>query len=224
MKKCVINYASENWYPRGQQRLQQSLKDTGFNGDFLKWSDAHEIGSPTHQEAPYAFKPHALKSAFTRGYELVLWCDASVWAVKPIDSVFGYLSEHSHMFFYNTCAGEWTSDACLNGFGISREAAMKIPMLMGICMGFNLTHDVTRKFLNQWLEKSRDGFSFPGDWRNDHNQVSSDPRCKGHRHDQSVASILAFNLGMEYIVPHETFFSYWSPSMKESVVLTGQGM
>lgn len=225
MKTCIINYASGAWYPRGQARLVQSLRDVG-NGDIpcFIWKDPAQLGCPSHQQVPYAFKPYALQHALDMGYELALWCDASVWAIKPLAPVFNHLAEHSHLFFHNTSTGMWTSDACLNGFGISRDKAMDMPMLMGICMGFNLTYHVTRDFLKQWTAKANDGFSFPGAWDNSTKQVSADERCRGHRHDQSVASIIACNLGMEYTMPHETYFSYWAPTMKDSVVLTAQGM
>jgi hypothetical protein len=225
MKTCILNYASGAWYPNGQARLVKSLNDVG-NSDIpcFVWKDHTQLGCPPHQQVPYAFKPYALQHAKDMGYELALWCDASVWAIKNIQPVFDYLSTHSHLFFHNSCIGRFTSDACLAGFGLSRDDAMNLSGLMGICMGFNLTAPVTQEFLRQWLAKSKDGFSFPGAWKNDQQQVSKDPRCAGHRHDQSVASIIALNLKMELLIAHETFFSYWEPVMKDSVVLTAQGM
>jgi len=224
-KTCIINYASGSWYPRGQDRLVKSLCDVG-NGDIpcFAWKNHEELGCPPHVEVPYAFKPYALEHARNMGYELALWCDASVWAVKNIQPVFDYLSEHSHLFFYNANIGRFTSDACLQGFNLSRDEAMNMNMLMGICMGFNLTAPVTQEFLRQWLEKSKDGFSFPGTWNNVEQQVSTDPRCVGHRHDQSVASIIAHNLKMKLVVDSETCFTYYIPKMPDCVVLTAQGM
>jgi hypothetical protein len=173
---------------------------------------------------PYGFKPYALKRVYEQGYELVLWCDASVWAIKPITPVWDYLAAHSHLFFHNANIGRFTSDACLAGFGLKRDDAMNLSGLMGICMGFNMTAPVTQEFFRQWFAKANDGFSFIGAWSNERHQVSQDDRCAGHRHDQSVASIIAVNLKMELLIAHETFFSYWEPHFKESVVLTAQGM
>lgn len=42
--------------------------------------------------------------------------------------------------------------------------------------------------------------------------------------DQTCASIIANRLGMQFLVPHETYFSYWAPVVKDSVVLLAQGM
>jgi len=223
---CVINFAdTTGWYPRGQQRLLSSLKEVGFDGDVFGWNSSDLPGCPPHSEAPYAFKPFALQKAHSLGYKRVLWCDASVWAIKPIQPVFDYLAENSHMFFHNTVTGIFTSDRCLAAMGLTREESMKQDMLMGICMGWNLEHEITQEFLKQWLHHAKDGVSFPGRWTNDRLTESQDPRCKGHRHDQSVASILAVRMGMKYIIPHLTYFQYWEPDkMHHSVVLTAQGM
>jgi hypothetical protein len=231
-KTCIINYAEAcwwkgggTWYPQGQARLVQSLKDTG-NSDLtcFAWKNADELGCPSHADVPYAFKPYALQRAKEDGYELVLWCDASVWAIKNIQPVFDHLAKHSHLFFHNSNIGRFTSDACLDGFNLSRDKAMNMDGLMGICMGFNLTMPVTQEFLQQWLAKAKDGFSFPGTWNNDQQQVSKDPRCVAHRHDQSVASIIACNLGMKTVIGPETFFTYYEPTMPDCVVLTARGM
>ena len=211
MKKCIVNFAKGGWYPAGQRRLRESLVENDFDGDIFTFHSESELGPdcPSHQEAPYAFKPFALKWAFEHGYDHVIWTDASVWAIRPIEPMFEHIEKHGWMFFLNTCTGNWTSDACLKSFSIDREQAMNIQMLMGICMGWNLTHPLCRSFLNVWLEKAVDHVTFPGSWTNKHHEVSSDPRVYGHRHDQSAASIIAWRLGMNLIVPHETYFEYY---------------
>lgn len=214
MKKCVINFAAGGWYPRGQQRLVSSLHSTSFDGDIKAHCHESQIGAPPHSECPYGFKPYALLNAVQLGYTHVLWADASVWAIKNIQPMFDHIDRHGWMFFLNTCTGNWTSDACLEAFGVTRDESMNIPMLMGICMGFNMTHPTTQKFLEIWLEHARNGKSFPGSWTNKFQEVSSDPRVYGHRHDQSAASIIAHQLGMSLIVPHETYFEYYQNPRK----------
>lgn len=218
MKKCIINYASGSWYPAGQLRLQQSLAETKFDGDVIVWRDEKAISpiTPRHCECPYGFKPHALLWAARNGYDQVIWADASVWAIRNIQPMFDHITKHGWMLFYNCCTGNWTSDACLKGFGITRDEAMSIHMLMGICMGWDLNNATCLKFLDLWLAKASDGFSFPGSWTNQRHEVSADPRVSGHRHDQSVASILAHQLGMNLIVPHETFFQYYENPTKNT--------
>lgn len=211
-KACVINFGKSAWYPRGQERLIESLQTVGFEGDVLTFHDESQIGAPTHQQSPYAFKPFALKCAVERGYELVLWTDCSVWAIKPIEPMFEHLEKHGHLFFYNCNTGNWSSDASLSSFGLTREQAFEIPMLMGICMGWNMTKPVCQDFLKRWLVKATDGVTFPGSWTNKNREVSADSRVYGHRHDQTAASIIAHSLEMPLIVAHESYFQYYANS------------
>lgn len=225
MKKCVINFAAGGWYGNGQKRLVESLKSTGFDGDVLTWSDPAVLGCLPHQQVPYGFKPYALKHAADKGYELVLWADASCWAIKNIQPMFDHIEEHGHLFFYNNMIGVFTSDRCLANFGVSREEADKMEMLMGICMGFNMTNPKCQELLKDWVAAANDGSSFQGAWTNNNQEVSTSPTCKGHRHDQSVASILACRLKMDYVVAHHTYFQDDEPgNMIDEIVMVAQGM
>lgn len=236
-KACVVNFGKNAWYPVGQERLVSSLKAVGWDGDVLTFCDESEIGAPPHQVAPYAFKPFALKRAVELGYDQVLWADCSVWAIKPIAPMFEHIRRHGHMLFNNVVAGHYSSDASLKSFGITREESFKIDMLMGICMGWDMTTPKCQEFLKEWLEKAVDGVTFPGSWTNKNHEVSDDPRVFGHRHDQTAATYIAHRLGMELIVGHHTYFQYYeNPAkvayainqdmsmMNHGVVMVAQGM
>lgn len=241
-KTCIINYASGAWYPRGQDRLFRSLIDVQFFklGDVFIFKNEAELKCPAHSRVPYGFKVAAFNRAADLGYKLILWCDAAVWAHKPLDPLFEHIEREGHVFFQGgwNCA-QWTSDNCLVQMEVTRDQAEKMPMYMACCMGLNLENPRSVEFLTRLNKYAWDGISFIGDWHNDHQQVSKDPRCLGHRHDQSVGSILAHQLGMEQIVGHETFFAYYNnkagipyqygqqndlTGIKESVVMLTQGM
>jgi hypothetical protein len=236
MKTCVINFAKGRWYPHGQYRLVRSLIETHFDGEILVFGEEKDLpGCPNHRDAPYAFKPFALKTVFERGYEVVLWADASVWAIQNVRPLVEEILRRGWMFIHNTCAGEWTSDACLAQLGVSRDEAMRIPMLMGLCMGWDMSNRKCQIFLKEWLEKATDKVSFPGSWTNKNREVSADPRVRGHRHDQSVASFLAHRHGMEYTPNDQAFFQYYANPqrtlfngdlslIRPEVVMIGQGM
>lgn len=237
MKKCVINWAKGAWYPEGQARLVKSLRKVGFSGDILTFTEESEVGCPPHNQVPYAFKPYAINFAVSKGYELILWCDASCWAIKPVDGMFEEIEKNNYMFFHNCSCGPYSSDASLASFGISREESFNIPMLMGICMGFNMKSEVCQEFQRRWFEKANDGVTFPGSWYNHNKEVSADPRVMGHRHDQTAASLIAHQLDMKFIVPHHTYFQYYqNPSnttyakdpdmsmINGNVVMIAQGM
>lgn len=236
-KHCIINFAKGFWYPQGQARLLRSLRDTGYAGDCFTWSDERAISAPPHEMMPYAFKIAAFNYAVAAGYKLVLWCDAAVFAIRPVDVIFEHIEKYGHILFQSgfNCA-QWTSDACLAACGVSRDEAEKMTMYMACCMGIDVDHLRSREFLRRLTERALDGVSLPGAWRNEDKSVSQDPRCQGHRHDQSAGSIIAAQLGMDVIVGHETYFSYFTNGVynyggqnnmngiKDSVVMLSQGM
>ena len=104
--------------------------------------------------------------------------------------------------------GDYTSDACLNQFGMTREEAFDSKMIMACVMGFDVQNPVAAEFLNRYISAALDGVSYHGDWHNNNLQVSRDMRVKGHRHDQSVASIIAKQMGMTITNAQSTYFAY----------------
>jgi hypothetical protein len=183
MRKAVINVCTNNGgYPQGQKRLAETIKDADFYG----YVGEHKVGAPPHNKIPYAFKPFAIEHLRKKGYDLVLWCDASMIAVKPLFELFkiieldGYLMEESGHYL-----GRWCNDKALRNMGITREQAMKIPMYSAGMTGLNLKDETAIKFLDDWLNFAKDGETFVGDW-------------KDHRHDMSVASFLAHKYNMKF--------------------------
>lgn len=229
-KRAVVNFARGGWYAQGRDRLWASLDAVNFDGQlrFYCWEDA--LGCRPHSEQPYAFKPHALLAAHAAGDDVVLWCDASVWAIRDLGPVFAHIEEHGHLLFYNCSTGPWASDASLKYFGMDREQAFATPMLMGLCMGLDLRQERPRKFMRQWLDAVP---TFGGSWTNAHGEVSDDLRVNGHRHDQTASSIIAHRLGMNLTIAHQTFLHVpdWKveettrdPRIAGSVALLAQGM
>ena len=225
MKICILNFATKTnkVYMRGQTRLVQSLKKTGFKGDVYSWKSESQFGCPTHREVPYAFKPYALKWARDKGYDCALWLDASFWAIKPLDPIFGIIKDTGHLMQNDgNRLGHWTHDRCLNKYGITRDEAMKIRMYSAGCTGLNFSNEKSNDFLDQWYDAANDGESFQGDWDNKRNKMSKDPRCRGHRHDMSVATILAHKLEMDYQKAW-SIFTYGKNSRHPDVYLICRG-
>ena len=215
MKRVVINFASGAWYPKGQVRLHRTLKENGYTGDFLGYQDPAKFGSPTHAEVPYAFKTYSFIDAVKRGYEQIIFADSSIFAVKSWDPVWDIISEQGYFFEEaGHWTGTWTKDSVLEKFEVTRDQAMKIPMLTAGFAGIDVTNPVGMDFLMEWHRFACDGDSFKGAWRNRNGEVSKDPRCEGHRHDMSVASLLAWKMGMK-LGKGGTFLAYiGGPYMK----------
>ena len=98
-KQVVVSFADKaGSYQRAMKRLEDSLQQTGFDGQFLGYTDYAEIGSPTHKgdanSVPYAFKAFSIKKAMESGADLLLWCDSPVYATKSIQPIFDHINEH----------------------------------------------------------------------------------------------------------------------------------
>lgn len=211
MKQTVVSFADgAGNYLKAMARLEHSLKQTGFDGEFKGINDYGHIGARHHKEVPYQFKALAIKKAMEEGAELLLWCDSVVYATKSIQPIFDHIEKHGYLFFDNIgfSIGDYTSDACLSQHGMTREESFNSRMLMGCMMGFNLRDSKAQEFLDRYIKASQDGVSFMGSWTNNNLEVSTDMRCKGTRHDQSAASIIVKKMGLTLTNAQETFFAY----------------
>jgi hypothetical protein len=200
---CFVNFANHfGWYQRGQGRLRKSIVEHAPETPFVGLSSFEHIDSPTHAEVNYAFKPLAMFQAYRQGFDGLVWLDASCWLRKAPAGILEKVNTDGHLFFYNCSAGTWTSDVCLGHFGLTRDEAMQIPMIQACIMGLNLNYPPAVELLNRLAGKARAHPEiFHGDWSNDRGTISKDPRCRGHRHDQSVASILIHQINREYDAP-----------------------
>lgn len=195
MKKCVVSFADNKGdYRKKLKRLEQSLKGN-FDGDFLGFTDYKEINCESHHVIPYKFKPYAIKKAVEMGYDLILWCDSPVVAVKPLQPVFEFIEKRGYLFFNNIGhpLGRWTNDKALEHFGITRKEAMNIKMIMACCMGFKVENLTAATFLSEYIQLADE--LYPGNWTD-------------HRHDQTVASFLIYDMNMRMLEGHKTFFAY----------------
>ena len=242
--RVVLNFANNvGRYIQMQNRLKQSLERVGFDGDVLTWNHEEHISGdcPYHKSedlnlhaqgrvVPYAFKAYAIKKAIDMGYETIIWMDSAVYASKDITPFINQIEKDGYIFFDNVgfSVGDYTSDKCLSKFGWSRDKAFQSKMIMACVMGINTKSKEAIAFFNQYYEAAKDGVSYPGSWHNHNGEVSDDLRVQGHRHDQSVASIIIEDMGLKITNGQETHFAYSSHTgilpISESVCLWSQGI
>jgi hypothetical protein len=192
MKRCIVSFADTPVYQAKMRRLEKSIP---YGIDFLGFTSIDQIGSKSHQEVPYAFKPASIAKAKELGYDVVLWCDSPIHVIKPLDQAFEYLEENGYFFFDNIghSLGMWTNDKCLEYFGMTREEALNVKMIMACCMGFNFKFEEVNDLANEYYELA--DMLYPGSWSN-------------HRHDQTVMSFLLHRDGFNILVGQDTFFAY----------------
>jgi hypothetical protein len=212
--RCIISLATDRGsYSSGLARLGRSLRRVGFKGEFCSWPPGNfPRGCPAHLEAPFAFKPFCFAEARADGQKMALWLDSSCLVIRSLDPIFEAIEANGYLLFKNgpNLVGEWASDLALSEFGLSREEALLIPEVNSAAVGLNISCPIGIEFLDSWLEAARKEIPFRGianklrDWNdyedvkwNRSGRVSADSRVHGHRHDQTVAGILAQRLGME---------------------------
>lgn len=220
-KRCIISCGVGGWYPSGLKRLKDSIVQYGSNEDLMFWSGKYPKGCPTHQQNPYAFKVHCFEKALEAGYEFILWLDCSVWAIRDISEIWGVIARDGHYLWktgFNVCSQ--TSDACHEYFGLDRDTSEKMEGLSGSMMGFDFNNERSKKFFDLWKKSCDDG-AFKGS--REHDNQSSDPRFLFHRQDQSCASIIASQLGMNIHEP-QVFSCYYMEAPPASVIFTMRGM
>lgn len=197
MRVAVCNVAFGSWHPKGQARLGRSLNAWAPNARMF-FFDRLPDGCPEHHHdhAPYAFKAWACREAANAGADIVMWLDASYWLVRPVDDVLAWTERHGCWFHGpDNSAGAWTNDRCLEAFGITRADAMGVSMIMAGGFALDMRQACAREFLDRYQQAALDGL-FAGRWWNVDGCVSADPTCLGHRHDQSVASLLIHQMGL----------------------------
>lgn len=188
--RAIVNIACGSWYPKGQRRLRDSLIAAGDKTEriFLK-----RFPGKTHAQQPYGFKCDAFREAQRRGYEQVLWLDASCWFKRDLTPAWEQIESDGYLLgLEGWKVGEWCSPEVLEMAGYTREQAMEIDLMLGGIIGLDLSSPIGNRFLDRW-EHARDQGWFNGSWRN-------------HRHDMTAGSFIAYELGMK-LTPHTLAFS-----------------
>jgi hypothetical protein len=208
----VISLATAEYEP-ALRRLNRSLNRTGFAGVRRFWKPGEfPPGCPDHLDVPFAFKPHCFAAAGAKGLRYVLWLDSTCVAIRPLDELFDRIARRGYVVFRTSMekVGEWAGDAALAALGLDRDSAMQLPEVNAAAIGLDVAHPIGAEFLARWRSAADDVTPFRGTgdpirsvddytavkW-NHAARCSADPRVKGHRHDQTVAGILAHRLGME---------------------------
>lgn len=196
IRRAILSVATGGWYPRGQQRLFDSLQERGEDATRLFWRDQYPPGSPTHEQAPYAFKPYSFQAARELGFDHAFWLDSSCWMLRRLDPIWNAIENDGYYFEPDGhVVGEWCSDAALNLLMLDRDETMTMPLIEGKAIGLDLRDSAALAFLNEWTRLA-DAGAFNGPWTNENGGASSDPRCRGHRHDISIASPLVASFGL----------------------------
>ncbi len=175
-------------------KLRQSIQLHCPQADVFTFRSCDEIKSPEHSFNPYAFKVYAIEKVRSLGYEVVFWCDSINRLSRPIEPILQTLKTTGvYLPADGWKVGEWANDNSLQYFGITRDAVMNVECCYACVLGFDFRNPSAQEFFTLWKRACDDGI-FCGMWDNTQKTESQDPRCRGHRHDQTCADLIAYKL------------------------------
>lgn len=247
MSRCIVNVATGPHYLKGQDRLRARLASPDVC--IRSWRDCLPVGSPSHQDAPYAFKAFALEEARNQGYDTLLWCDASIIpGQRPLTDLWEKIEREGIWFSRNGYSNyEWTADAAYPDlFNVdeiptredgpswldeARDVNRQIEHVVAGAFGISLKHEIGRAFLAEYLRLAQTK-AFCGPWINSNHGIPANPayqnpaRCRpcgpsdvrGHRHDQTAASMICWRLGVQLTNPPE-WIAYKGRTHAESCLI-----
>jgi hypothetical protein len=202
-KYLVVTYANGHFL-RGQERLVASCLSLGQ--PIVCYGDDDRFTQ--HRDFPYYFKVDALLAASQKADGL-LWADSSVFATGKgsLAPLFEHIEREGYYLGNNGCNNAvWCNDVSLAAFGVTRDEAEKQCQVDAACYGLSPCHPTGRLILDE-LIAHRD--LFKGSRTNDLKTESQDARCEGHRHDQSVLSLIAIKHHLNTPWPDKHMWYRW---------------
>ena len=212
----ITSFGKCHWYLKGIERLKKSCDQFGVKcTPFLNYP----IGSPTHEQIPYAFKVHCIK-ALSGYHDVILWADSSAWLMNDPKPIFDIIKEQGYIIFDNfgNNNAHWCNDRQLWRFNFTRDEAEKQKHVVGGLFGIDFSSEIGNEIFNQYKLLAD---LFKGEWSNKNLTESIDPRCQGSRHDQSILSLIAAQRGLT-ITDQNKFFTF-DPTQKDCIFAL-QGM
>lgn len=223
-KACLISCGIGGHYAVGIDRLQRSLNFVGWGGDTMFWKDYPE-GCPKHEGAgQYNFKLYAFEEAFRKGYTVVLWADASIYAVQNPMPVFDHISEHGLYFFKSGYSlAQTATDNLLKTEGVERDTVDEVSEFATGLVGINIENPKGEEFFKRWKHAMEWGL-FAGNRVQDRTD-SKDYRFQFSRQDQSAASMVLHKMGVKTAGEDRDWVAYFSTQCNpERVIFFVQGL
>jgi hypothetical protein len=177
---------------------------------------------PEHQVRPYAFKPYAIASIPDKP-DVVVWLDASMVLVNPLDKIIERTREHGACVWDSGWAlGQWTKDEALAIYGVTRDEAMTIPLIVGGAFALDLSHTRGAAIFARLFEYAQHPTLFAGAWDNNAGNLG-DSRCLGHRHDMPALTLACREYDTDIIRDGSWFRYDAAPSNDDIIIALGKG-
>jgi len=156
-------------------------------------TNASELHSKFFQPKQFIFKPFCIKNAEKFG-NLILWLDAGIMALRPIDEIFKFIEEDDIFLVGDIhLTKRYTHSECIKIMNATEDELSKTVLSAGI-LGYK-ANGKYQSFINEAYNYSLVEGCVDGDQED-------------HRHDQSVYSILAARYNIK---KHDIdTYGYWT--------------
>jgi hypothetical protein len=234
-KTIITTVAWGGWYSRGVARMIQEFARVSPGFELQAWVNvlppgAHPLIENGYDYTGYAAKPWALKYALDSGADTVLLIDAAFFPIRRIHPLIDFISENGYYLCKNGYkAGEWCSDMILAQIGTTRDHAMTIEEVSSYAVGISSHHEAAKRMATAWALWTHEPCVIAGPHTATGQQgrnpgfVSTDERVRGHRHDQSLLSLLVNQFGLDRFSERPQFTAYRGHETEETV-LVNEGM
>lgn len=204
---CIISCGIGGHYGVGVDRLAKSLNFVGAAMDTILWKDYPE-GCPLHEgDGQYNFKIYCFEEAFRRGYKVVIWCDASLYAVENPMPIFDYVNDNGVYFFKSGYSlAETATDKLCSYANVPRGTLKDVSEFATGLVGINIDNPIGKDFFYHWKNYMEDGM-FGGSRVHDLND-SQDDLFKFSRQDQSAAAMVLHKMGITHTGEDQDFQAY----------------
>ncbi len=226
----VCTVATGQRYPVLAARLINEMHRRADAIEVQAWVNALPFGAPArviengYDYTGYCAKPFALASAMRDGADIAILIDAAFYPVRSLRAMIDHIAQNGYYLCDNGYrVGEWCSDRAMERLGQTRDKVMEMRECSSYCVGLNFTDGRCVELLHRWCGFAGDRLTFPGPHTAPHcegrNQgfVSTDPRVRGHRHDQTALAVLANMMGMTNFVARPLYTSYKGHSTEDTV-------
>lgn len=209
------------WYPRGSERLEQSLINVGWNNYKIFNNYPNEYYD---KECPYTIKASIIHEVLDsyKYLKKVLWVDCSVWAIKNPQPIFDIIAKDGYYFWSSGFnAAQTCSDKCLDYFNLNRNEAENFEDCCTAIFGFDLDNPVGYLFIKQWLEAAKNKVFHGSRY---HDGQSKDKRFLFHRQDQSAATCIIGKSGLKIHKQKEHCMYDVDGEANENIIFKMRGM
>ena len=225
MRRALVTVATDSYLPF-QDRLIARMQEIDSDCQIHAWQSI-PANWPSHQERPYAFKSYALLEA-SKSADLLLWCDAPIVPVRDLAPLWDRIERNGYWIARNGWNNyEWTADSAYPelfpflDLDEARQFNKTIPHVVASAFGVNVQHQLGNELLAGYYRLCKTT-AICGPWKNTPETPCGPPDVFGHRHDQTILSMLAAGWGCE-LTNCPDIFAY-APGGDSSILVSDGGM